>query len=517
MEQPIKNSILIADDDKANLLVLMNILGLDYSLFLVKDGKEAIEKANEHLPDLILLDILMPGLDGYQTLTALKASERTKEIPVIFITGLDGVDDETKGLSLGAADYIAKPFQDVIVKLRVQSQLRIVNQTRTIIAKEIAEQSSRAKSEFLSRMSHEMRTPMNAVIGMLNLIRNANDAAIRQDYLAKADSAARGLMRLINSTLDISDIEAGALSLSFSEFNFAAMIYDLLDEVRAFFEGKRQLLSYDIDPSITDNISSDEKRLSQIIVNLLLNANKFTPDEGTITCKATALSVDHETLTIQVDITDNGIGIAKEQQNSLFLAFEQIDGGIDRKYGGSGLGLYLSKKLVEMMNGKIWLVSEPGQGSAFSFTFTAQIKEPAQKDKDMPSLSGLQVLLVDDVEINREIVMATLEDTGMVFLSAENGREAVEMFSRDPARFGLILMDINMPEMDGVEATRRIRSLGIPEGLRVPIFAMTANSSPADLRTYLEAGMTDHIGKPIDFETLIEKISNAVPANASGS
>ena len=500
-----KNSVLIVDDEKTSLLYLNRLLDSNYVIYTARHAEEAIERANKYLPDLILLDIIMPGMTGYEVLAALKASEKTRDIPVIFITGLSSGEDEMKGLDLGAADYISKPFNPGIVKLRVRNQIKIINQTRLIIAKETAERSSRAKSEFLSRMSHEMRTPMNAVIGMMNLAQMTDDAAKREDCFIKAGVASRNLLHLIDDVLDISDIEDGKLNLAPSEFRFAETVKSILDEKSLLFGERHQELITDIDPSIPEFLICDKKRIVQVIGNLLSNAGKFTGDNGLIQFKAFALNSENDSLTIQIEVVDNGIGISEEQQKSLFTAFEQVDGGVSRKYGGAGLGLYISKSIAEKMGGGIWAESEPGKGSKFTFTFKAQVKVPDPK-ADPASFHGKTALLVEDVDINREIVMAMLEDTGLNFISAENGREALDLFTASPDKFDVILMDINMPEMDGVEATRRIRALGAPEGMRVPIIAMTANILMSEVETYLAAGMNGHIGKPIDIAELIDKI-----------
>ena len=502
-----KNSILIVDDDKSNLLYLNHILSADYTIYTARSAGEALERANEYSPDLILLDIVMPDMDGYEALSVLKASEKTIDIPVIFITGLSEYADEEKGLSLGAADYISKPFSPQIVKLRVENQLKIINQTRLIIEKETAERSSRAKSEFLSRMSHEMRTPMNAIIGMTKLAQNTFDHDKISGYLIKVDSASRNLLQLIDDVLDIADIQEGKLSLSISEFHFTAMLQGVFDEMRLFFDAKHQLFTYDIDSAIAEILLCDEIRLAQVVKNLLSNASKFTADHGSIQLKAFALDSTDGQLTVQVEITDTGIGISEEQQKNLFVVFEQADGGISRKYDGAGLGLYICKCITDMMSGAIWVESEPYKGSKFAFTFKAQIKPQEEMAGITASFHGKTALLVEDVDINREIVMAMLEDTRLHIICAENGREAVDLFTSDPGKFDVIFMDINMPEMDGVEATRRIRALGTPESGHIPIIAMTANILPEEVRGYLAAGMTDHIGKPVDFDKLLLMIN----------
>ena len=506
-----KNSVLIIDDEKSNLMYLNYILGEDYRIYTARSAEEGIKRALEYHPDLILLDIIMPGMDGYEAIAALKESEKTKEIPVIFITGLSSSEDEAKGLDLGADDYIAKPFNDAIVKLRIRNQIKIKNQTRLIIAKEIAEKSNRARLEFLSRMSHEMRTPMNAIIGMTALAQNTEDHARQKECLAKAGGAAGELLHLIDSMLDISGMEEGKFSLSPSEFDFAEMLKNIFSEAGAWFGKKQQSFETDVDPTIPKRIVCDQKRLGQVIKNLLSNAGKFTGERGAIKFRAFALEKARDSLGVQIEIMDSGIGIKEEERQKLFVAFEQLDGGIRRKYQGAGLGLLISKNIVEMMGGRIWVESVFGEGSKFAFTFRALIGTPGAEDGAPASLRGKTALLVDDVEINREIVMSMLEDTGMKIVCADDGCKAVDLFSSDPEKYDLVFMDINMPEMDGVEATRRIRTHGTPKGQRVPILAMTANTQPEEVKGYIAAGMTDHIGKPIDFGKLLDKINMYVP------
>ena len=506
MSQEKKNSILIVDDEDLNIMALTHILSPNYTIYAVKDGQDAIEVADEYIPDVILLDIIMPEMNGYAVINALKSSEKTRDIPVISITGLNNPDDEEKGLALGASDYISKPFSPSIVKLRVQNQINYINQTRLIIAKETAIKSSRARSEFLSRISHEMRTPMNTIVGMITLSRNTSDIDKRDDMLEKMSISSDHLIKLIDDVLDMSDIEDNKLRLSCSEFSFGDMMREIINRIKPEIRAKQQTLTTDVDPSIPDMIIGDERRLSQVILNLLSNAVKFTPEQGSVQINAFALGIEAETLTMRIEVVDDGIGILKEQHEGLFSAFEQADGGIARKFGGAGLGLAISKYIVELMGGGISVESEPGKGSKFSFTAKAQLKAPEITDASPIPLDGKTVILADDIEINREIVIAALEDTGLQIECAENGHEVLELFTSSPEKYDLILMDINMPEMDGMEATRRIRTLRTPRGAKVPIIAMTANVLMSEVETYLAAGISDHIGKPIDFKLLLSKL-----------
>ena len=499
-------SILIVDDEQSNIMALSHILSSEFTIYAVKDGQDAIEMAEEFLPDVILLDIIMPEMDGYAVISALKSSEKTLHIPVIFITGLSNADDEEKGLALGAADYISKPFSAAIVKLRVQNQIKLIEQMSLIVEKETAEKSSRTRSEFLSRMSHEMRTPMNAIMGMTTLAKNASELKKRNDMLDKISNASGQLLKIIDDVLDMSDIEDNKLRLDCADFSFAVMIRNILNTMNLEVRKKQQALTTQVDSSIPDILVGDEKRISQVILNLLSNATKFTQEQGAVQINAFVREVESETLTLQIEVIDNGIGLSAEQQKKLFVPFEQADGGIDRKFGGTGLGLAISKHIVALMNGEMWVESEPEKGSKFAFTAKVQLKAPEIESKKPLSFHGRTALLAEDIEINREIVIAMLEDTGLQIICAENGRQAVELFIAAPEKFDLILMDINMPEINGVEATRQIRKLEERQGTQIPIIAMTANVLMSDVEEYLAAGMSDHVGKPVDFDKLLSKL-----------
>ena len=403
-------------------------------------------------------------------------------------------------------DTVAAITTDVTEERALRSEL--------ITAKEQAERASRVKSEFISRMNHEMRTPMNAIIGMTILAANTEDPEKKNNFLKKVDDASRHLMDLINDLLDITKIEDGSFDLVYSDFSFEVMLMNVLNAANLYAEEKHQRLSVEIDPAIPSTLKGDEHRLSQTIYNLLANAVKFTPENGSIQFKAAMLGEENGILALQIEVADNGIGISKEQQDMIFSSFEQVDGGIDRKFGGVGLGLPLSKRIIELMGGRIWVESEPGKGT--KFTFTVKIEKslslpddttiPSDLNGDISSINGKTVLLVEDTEINREIVIAMLEETGINIECAENGKQALDLLSANPKKYNIVFMDINMPEMDGVEATRRIRTLNEPEGSHIPIIAMTANVLPEDVKKYLAAGMNDHISKPLDFDELMLKL-----------
>ena len=396
-------------------------------------------------------------------------------------------------------------------------------------AKEKADEDSRQKSAFLANMSHEIRTPMNAIIGMTYIGKTADDIP-RKDYcLEKIENASQHLLGVINDVLDMSKIEANMFELSQVEFNFEKMITRVISIIGFRAEEKKQKISVNVDKSIPYILIGDDQHLAQVITNLLGNAVKFTPEEGSIKLETLFLGEEDGICEIQVTVIDSGIGISEEQQKKLFRSFQQADSRTSRKFGGTGLGLVISKNIVEMMGGKIKIQSEPGKGSSFSFTFKAKrvikTQQSASNEKRQAAsgknkkendysgiFEGYKILLAEDVEINREIIDTLIEPTLLKMDCAVNGLEAVEMFKKSPNEYDLIFMDLQMPEMDGYEATRKIREIEIDynktqieqekaaQPQSVPIVAMTANVFKEDIEKSINAGMNAHIGKPIDVQ-----------------
>jgi CheY-like chemotaxis protein len=382
--------------------------------------------------------------------------------------------------------------------------------------------ASRAKSTFLANMSHEIRTPMNAIIGMTTIGKSAAELE-RKDYcFTKIENASQHLLGVINDILDMSKIEASKFDLSPVEFNFEKMLHRVVDVFNFRVDEKRQKLSVNIDNAIPQTLIADDQRLAQVITNLLGNAVKFTPEHGSISLDARFVEKKDGLNTIKIAVSDTGIGISVEHQKQVFSSFQQAEISTARRYGGSGLGLAISKSIVEMMGGTIEVQSKLGEGSVF--TFTIPVREGVQANnetnvlmsghtatEEKPDLTGFfagrRILLVEDVEINREIVIALLEPTQLEIDCAENGIEAVRKFSEAPARYDLIFMDVQMPEMDGYEATRHIRALDMPKAKTVPIIAMTANVFREDIEKCVEAGMNGHIGKPLNFDEVLDKLN----------
>ena len=514
-------------------------------------------------------------------------------------------------------------------------------------ARNKSDAENRHKSAFLANMSHEIRTPMNAIIGMTTIGKSASDS-IRKDYcFTKIEDASNHLLGVINDILDMSKIEANKFELAPVEFELEKMLRRVVNVVNFRIDEKQQKFSVHIDRAIPRVLIGDDQRIAQVITNLLGNAVKFTPEKGVISLTVRLTGKENDTCTIQVSVSDTGIGITPEQQEKIFNSFEQAESSTTRKYGGTGLGLAISKSIVEMMGGAMWVQSEPGKGSVFTFTIQVQrgsegksallspdinlsnvrimavdddsdvlkyfleitqsfgimcdiaisgekaLQLVDQKggyhiyfiDWKMPVMDGIQlareiktrvsensivimisavewsavadeakaagvdkflskplfpstiaevinecmgvdkrdlekshaadiagifagrrILLAEDVEINREIVLTLFEPTKLEIDCAENGAEAVRKFSEAPLKYDMIFMDIQMPEMDGYDATRRIRALNIPQAKTIPIIAMTANVFREDVERCLKAGMDDHVGKPVDFNEVLTKL-----------
>ncbi|MCL2700466.1 MAG: ATP-binding protein [Phycisphaerae bacterium] len=386
-------------------------------------------------------------------------------------------------------------------------------------ARELAEQASRAKSEFLARMSHEMRTPMNAIIGMTYLYGTSHDECRHDACIKKIDEASKHLLGVINDILDMSKIEADNLELSESVFDFAAMIEQAAGVILFQVDERKQQFFSLIDPAIPAEIVADRQRLMQVLTNLLSNAVKFTPDEGEIALVVEKAHDEGDSCVIRFTVKDTGIGISPDQQARVFQSFEQADGGVARQYGGTGLGLPISKRIVEMMGGRIWVESEADKGASFLVEVPVKTVEPTPEATGDPEaateevsasdataeglFAGRRLLLADDVEINREIVLCMLEPTGIAIDMAEDGAEALAKFQASPDAYDLIFMDINMPTMDGYEATRQIRASASSEAATIPIIAMTANAFREDVDKCLASGMNAHLAKPVDFDAVI--------------
>jgi len=405
-------------------------------------------------------------------------------------------------VTITLSEYTRYVAISIILLLLAFSYEYIINKTieRLSEAKENAEEATRFKSEFLANMSHEIRTPMNGIIGMTHLALKTKLSQKQNNYIKKIDNSASSLLNIINDILDFSKIEAGKLEIQNIDFELKELLENISNIVKLKADEKSLDFKINYDENTT-TLNGDSSRISQILINLINNAIKFT-QSGYV-----KVNISNRDDIYRFEIEDSGIGISHENQTKLFNSFSQADGTTTREYVGTGLGLSISKQLVELMDGKIWCESEPSIGSKFIFEIklpqgeinNIEVKQQINTDQ-ITSLRGTKILLVEDNMINQEIVTGLLEDSGVVIDIANNGKEGVEKFK--VSNYELILMDLQMPIMDGYEATRIIRA----SDSNIPIIALTANAMKEDVARTKAIGMDEHLNKPIDAEKLYETL-----------
>ena len=518
--------VLLVDDEKVSLKILSDLLKDEVDIALAKNGNQALDKIAQVKPDLILMDVLMPGIDGFEVIEKIRADKATEAIPVIFITGLNSAGQEEKGLTLGAQDYIHKPFNPEVVKARVATQLKIIEQRQQLqrLSDELTDASA-AKSQFLANMSHEIRTPLTSIIGYADGITQGDfDSDFQRKAVEIIAQNGQHLLNVVNEILDLSKIEANKLEIELIEMDMMVMLGSIESLVRQQALEKELNFKVEYQFPLPSTIKSDPTRLKQILLNLINNAIKFT-EQGGVVVKVWQ-SADEQ---LSFSVTDTGIGLSQSQMDKLFADFTQVDSSVARKYGGTGLGLSIAQSLSRKLGGDITVESEPGVGSTFTVTTHLEVcnsvvwidseeklseirnQKRSPKQETIPTLEG-KVLLAEDHHDNRALFTQLLKRMGLDVTAVENGELAVQESLMDD--FDLIFLDIQMPVMDGMTAMKMITTTTAPD---VPVIALTANAMTTEIENYLEQGFTAHISKPLDRRLFINLVEQYLTGSSSDS
>jgi len=528
--EPVKEkfNILIVDDRKENLITLESIIdNPELNIIQALSGNEALGIMLEQEISLVLMDVQMPGMDGFETAELMRGSERTRNIPIIFITATYRQPKQIfKGYETGAVDYLYKPLDRKILQSKIRAYIDFFKQKyalqaatrqlqRTIEeadrAKRMAEEATIAKSSFLASMSHEIRTPLNGIIGMTDLILMDPDLPEQYtEHLMDIKQSSESLLEIINEILDISKIEAEKLELEHIEFSLREVIAKVvrLLTIKTFQKGL-ELLCH-LPPTLPDNLVGDPTRIRQVLINLLGNAVKFT-ESGSITISLKPVELSEQEATLEFSVTDTGIGLPPEKIPHLFESFRQADSSTTRTHGGTGLGLSISKKLVEMMGGTIGVESKKGEGSRFFFTLPFPM---AKKQEDpmkliLPAkLKNLRVLLVDSQKEHSREIGEIFLFLGIPVTSSPSAAEAMNLCRESASGFRLVLIDHLQMHHNGSLLTDLLRK-AIPPGSDCRFTVMTDDKSIHTTKRIRETGVEHILFKPVlqmDIYRLLQKM-----------
>lgn len=581
--------IFVVEDSRTQAMELKCLLEAnDYQVVVAADGKDAMEKLQTLIPDVILTDIVMPNMNGYDLCKAIRANKRTKDIPVVLLTSLSSPDDVIEGLKCGADNFITKPFDYDCLLSRIHyillnRQLRqsqpvslglslffggkkhVITAERTQIldlffssfdatihkhrqlentikelseakeylqeAKSEAERAYAARGNFLANITHDLRTPLSAIVGISELLSTTGLNNEQLEYVNIIKNAGEGLLLQINNILDFSKIDAGMIELENIDFDLFSQVKSATTLLFRMLQEKHLEMQVNIDPETPQFINGDEIRLRQIFINLLSNAIKYTKC-GKITFNIKVVRSENNIVSLLFECIDTGIGISTEDQSGMFNRFTQLDKAKNRNSLGTGLGLAIVKQLVGVMGGEIKLESALGVGSKFSFELDFPISSAIAADEAKTAvqnhyigtnanseheLSGsIKVLIADDSLVNQTVAANLLKRNGYNYELVSNGADACKIFKERGDEFSLILMDCQMPIMDGFTAAAEIRRIEEQKSVSkpIPIIAMTASSASESGRNCSFSGMNGYIEKPFNQQKLNDCLNLWLPKNS---